>query len=154
MFAATHFRAMARNDAWSNHRLLKACQELTQEEFAAKRVSFFPSLQLTLNHILLVDWYYLDGLEEGGRGLAVFESEIPFPALSDLAVAQTATDSRLVRYCDGLTEEKLGQVHAMLAGTRIKPPAARRVLSGVGRPAQGTQAEGARPVGEQSPRVD
>lgn len=38
--------------------LLKACRELTQDEFEAKRVSFFPSLQLTLNHILLVDWYY------------------------------------------------------------------------------------------------
>ncbi len=51
MFAATHFQAMARNNAWSNHRLLKACRELTQDEFEAKRVSFFPSLQLTLNHI-------------------------------------------------------------------------------------------------------
>ena len=155
MFAATHFRAMARNNAWSNHRLLKACRELSQDEFEAKRVGFFPSLQLTLNHILLVDWYYLDGLEKGGRGLSIFESEVPFPTLSDLAVAQRATDTRLVRYCDGLTEEALeevvtfdrgehglhreavhavlthlyvhqihhrGQAHAMLAGTRIKPP--------------------------------
>ena len=146
---------MARNDAWSNHRLLKASRELTQYEFEAKWVSFFPSLQLTLNHILLVDWYYLDGLEKGGRGLSIFESEVPFPTLSDLAVAQRATDTRLVRYCDGLTEEALeevvtfdrgerglhrevvhavlthlfvhqihhrGQAHAMLAGTRIKPP--------------------------------
>lgn len=38
-----HVQAMARNDAWSNHRLLKACLELTQDEFEAKRVSFFPS---------------------------------------------------------------------------------------------------------------
>ena len=155
MFGAMHFQAMARNDAWSNHRLLKACRELTQDEFEAKRVSFFPSLQLTLNHILLVDWYYLDGLEKGGRGLSIFKSEGPFPRLPDLALAQRSTDVRLVRYCDGLTEEELekvvtldrgedglhreavhavlthlfvhqihyrGQAHAMLAGTRIKPP--------------------------------
>ncbi|HUI58759.1 MAG TPA: DinB family protein [Steroidobacteraceae bacterium] len=155
MFAAPHFRAMARNNACSNNRLLKACRELSQDEFEAKRVSFFPFLQLTLNHILLVDWYYLDGLEKGGRGLSIFESEVPFPTLSDLVVAQRATDTRLVRYCDGLTEEALeevvtfdrgehglhreaihavlthlyvhqihhrGQAHAMLAGTRIKPP--------------------------------
>jgi uncharacterized damage-inducible protein DinB len=155
VFAATHFQAMARNNAWSNHRLLKACGELAQDEFEAKRVSFFPSLQLTLNHILLIDWYYLDGLEKGGSGLSIFESEVPFPRLSDLEVAQRATDARLIRYCDGLTEEALeevvtfdrgehglshevvhavlthlfvhqihhrGQVHAMLAGTRIKPP--------------------------------
>ena len=110
MFAATHFRAMARNNAWSNHRLLKACRELSQDELEAKRVSFFPSLQLTLNHILLVDWYYLDSLEKGGRSLSIFESEVPFPTLSDLAVAQRATDTRLVRYCDGLTEEALEEV--------------------------------------------
>jgi uncharacterized damage-inducible protein DinB len=149
MFAATHFRAMARNDAWSNHRLLKASRELTQDEFEAKRVSFFPSLQLTLNHILLVDWYYLDGLEKGGRGLSIFESEIPFPTLSDLAVAQRATDTRLVRYCDGLTEEAL-EARALVRPPNPPPgasardarghsnqaPAARRVLSGGGRPAQ------------------
>lgn len=121
-----------------------------------KRVSFFPSLQLTLNHILLVEQYYLDGLEKGGRGRSIFESDVPFPRLSDLAAAQRDTDARLVRYCDGLTEEVLeevvifdrgeqqglhrevvhavlthlfvhqihhrGQAHAMLAGTRIKPP--------------------------------
>jgi uncharacterized damage-inducible protein DinB len=146
---------MARNNAWSNHRVLAACAELSQEEFEATRVSFFPSLQLTLNHILVVDWYYLDGLEQGGRGLTVFESEVPFPKLADLGAAQTATDARLVRYCDGLTEDTLeqvvvldrgehgltrevvravlshlfvhqihhrGQAHAMLSGTRIKPP--------------------------------
>lgn len=155
MLLSSYFRAMARNNAWSNHRVLAACAELSQEEFEATRVSFFPSLQLTLNHILLVDWYYLDGLEQGGRGLTVFESEVPLPKLADLAAAQAATDARLVRYCDGLTEDTLeqvvvldrgehgltreavravlshlfvhqihhrGQAHAMLSGTRVKPP--------------------------------
>jgi uncharacterized damage-inducible protein DinB len=150
-----YFRAMARNNAWSNHRFLAACAELSQEEFEATRVGFFPSLQRTLNHVLIVDWYYLDGLEQGGRGLTVFESEVPLPRLADLAAAQAATDVRLVRYCDDLTDDKLeqvvvldrgehgltreavhavlshlfvhqihhrGQAHAMLSGTRIKPP--------------------------------
>jgi len=54
-----HYRAMARNNAWSNARLLEACTRLSDEAFAAPRVSFFPSLQMTLNHILLVDRYYL-----------------------------------------------------------------------------------------------
>ena len=56
-----HFRAMARNNLWSNDRLLGACAELTSEELHAPRVSFFPSLMLTLNHILRVDAYYLGG---------------------------------------------------------------------------------------------
>jgi uncharacterized damage-inducible protein DinB len=155
MNASDHLKAMARNKAWSNHRLLRACAALSQDEFEATRVSFFPSLQLTLNHILVVDWHYLDGLEQGGRGLAVLESDVPFPAVAALAAAQADTDQRLVRYCDGLTEDGLerlltldrgehgltheavhavlshlfvhqihhrGQAHAMLAGTRVKPP--------------------------------
>ena len=155
MRLSDHFGAMARNNAWSNHRLLKACGDLSQAEFEATRISFFPSLQLTLNHILLVDQFYLDALEQGGRGLRVFESELPFPRLVELAAAQTAVDAQLVRYCDVLSEVGLeqvividrgehgatreavhavlshlfvhqihhrGQVHAMLSGTRIKPP--------------------------------
>ena len=94
MLLSAHFQAMARNNAWSNHRLLAACAELSQEEFEATRVSFFPSLQVTLNHILLVDYYYLDGLEQGGRGLTLFENELPFPKLAELAAAQAATVAR------------------------------------------------------------
>jgi uncharacterized damage-inducible protein DinB len=101
---------MARNNAWSNHRLLRACAALSQRDFEATRTSFFPSLQRTLNHILIVDWYYLDGLERGGRGLAVLADELPFPALGDLAPAQAAADARLVRFCEGLTEETLDRV--------------------------------------------
>jgi uncharacterized damage-inducible protein DinB len=98
---------MARNNAWSNLRLLRACAALTREELVAKRTSFFPTIQLTLNHILLVDAYYLDGLEGGGRGLAVFAEPIPFPRVSDLAVAQAASDARLVGFCDGLDAQAL-----------------------------------------------
>ena len=110
MTLPAHFRAMARNNAWSNHRLLAACAALSQGEFAATRTSFFPSLQQTLNHILVVDWYYLDGLEQGGRGLAVVADELPFPALRDLAPAQAAADARLVQLCDGLSEATLDRV--------------------------------------------
>ncbi|HBZ70498.1 MAG TPA: damage-inducible protein DinB [Deltaproteobacteria bacterium] len=113
---SSHFRAMARNNAWSNDRLLRACGALTQEEFEARRVGFFPSLQRTLNHILVVDQYYLDGLEEGGRGLAVLENEVPFPRLADLALAQRATDARLIQYCDALNANRLEQVIAIDRG--------------------------------------
>jgi len=110
MLLSTYFRAMARNNAWSNHRVLAACAHLSQEDFEATRVGFFPSLQLTLNHILLVDCYYLDGLEQGGRGFATFENEVPFPKFAELAAAQAEADARLVRYCDALSEEMLEQV--------------------------------------------
>ena len=88
---------MAGNNAWSNHRLLSACAELSQEEFEATRVSFFPSLKETLNHILQVDWFYLDGLEEAGRGLSVFDDQLPCRTVAELLVAQSESDGRLVR---------------------------------------------------------
>ena len=105
---ATHFRRMARNNAWANGRLLGACAQLSPEAFAAPRTGFFPSLKATLNHILAVDRYYLDALEEGGRGRAVYDAlEIPEPAA--LRVAQAAEDARLVAFCDRLDAARLGR---------------------------------------------
>src|SRR5262249_30757724 len=95
MSLASYFRTMARNNAWSNRRLLQACARLSQAEFEAPRTSFFPSLKLTLNHILTVDWYYLDALEARGRGLAVFDDETPCTTTLELRAAQTESDRRL-----------------------------------------------------------
>ncbi|HYT95822.1 MAG TPA: DinB family protein, partial [Casimicrobiaceae bacterium] len=50
-----HFAMMAYNNAWANHRLLTACNKLSQADFEAQRTSFFPSLKATLNHIVTVD---------------------------------------------------------------------------------------------------
>ena len=60
------YRAFAHNNAWANHRLLNACAALSQDDFEAARTSFFPSLQLTLNHIYVIDLFYVDAIE-GGR---------------------------------------------------------------------------------------
>jgi uncharacterized damage-inducible protein DinB len=145
---------LAGNNAWSNLRLHRACAALEVKEYEAERTSFFPSIPSTRNHILIVDWYYLDGLEEGGRGRACFADENPFRELAPLAAAQREADMRLLRFTNELTPAKLvskvqldrgvriqvetvndtlmhlfthqthhrGQVHAMLAGTSVKPP--------------------------------
>ncbi len=63
--AVQTFRAFAYNNAWANHRLLTACAALSPEAFAAPRTGFFPSLAATLNHILIIDWFYVDALEGG-----------------------------------------------------------------------------------------
>ena len=147
-------RAMAYNNAWANHRLLSACTVLTQAEFAAPRTGFFPSIQATLNHILVIDWFYVDALEGGTLGPAAWSDPVPCPALQDLHREQAAVDRRLITWCDALdasgpdrvirvhrvtrvqTEraDRLllhlfqhdvhhrGQAHAMLSGTRVKPP--------------------------------
>jgi uncharacterized damage-inducible protein DinB len=109
-----HLAAEAHNNAWSNHRLLKACCELTPEEFVAPRTSFFPSIKATLNHILTVDWYYVEVLERSLAGLPPaenprrhFDPREPFEACADLSREQRAVDRRLVALCESLTDERL-----------------------------------------------
>ncbi len=153
---AGHFVAMARNNAWANHRLLTACRALTPEEFAASRQSFFPSLRATLNHILWVDIYYIDALERDPTVLNRYNDPPPdFADAASLYDAQRASDRRLLAFCERQTEAMLGeglvlprpnrtpppssvasilehlfqhqihhrgQAHAMLSGTRVKPP--------------------------------
>lgn len=97
-----HFSAMARNNAWANDRLLAACARLDPAAFAAPRTGFFPSLRLTLNHLHAVDLYYLDALEETGRGLAAFDPEPDFALPAELRAAQAAADRRLTAFCDRL----------------------------------------------------
>jgi uncharacterized damage-inducible protein DinB len=104
---SSHFTAMARNNAWSNLRLYRACLTLTDEAFAERRMSFFPSLQLTLNHILLVDRYYFDALIGGGKALAIFDNELPYPRATDLWDAQARSDRQLLAFCESLTDEAL-----------------------------------------------
>ena len=108
MAMVEHFRDMALNNAWSNRRLLEACTRLSDAAFAAPRVGFFPSLAATLNHILIVDWYYIEALEGGGRGYAIFDNEMPFARLADLAEAQQASDRKLNDFCARLAERDLG----------------------------------------------
>jgi uncharacterized damage-inducible protein DinB len=107
----SHFRTSARNNLWSNDRLLRACAQLSGEELHAPRTSFFPSLMLTLNHILRVDAYYLGELEATGRGLAAWSAlrDAEHAELAPLAAAQLASDRRLVAFCDALGEAALAR---------------------------------------------
>ena len=107
-----HLRAMARNNAWANFRLLNACSHLTEEMYRARRTSFFPSIHLTLNHILVVDWYYLDALDNGGRRWREIYAldDAPCPTFADVRREQAAVDRRLIAYCDQLREAQLDEV--------------------------------------------
>jgi uncharacterized damage-inducible protein DinB len=148
------FRKLAYNNALANLRLHTACRLLQPGEFDAVRVSFFPSICATLNHILTVDWFYVDALEGGMLGPKAWEIEQPCPDITTLAAEQSIIDTRLVALAEGLSPDKLvatvqirradhiqqeraedilnhlfqhqthhrGQLHAMLAGTSVRPP--------------------------------
>ena len=100
------------NNAWANHRLHEACARLTTDEYRARRTSFFPSIHLTLNHILLVDWYYLDALDNGGRRWRELYAlgDAPCPTFAELRREQSAADRRLIAYCDQLSAARVNDV--------------------------------------------
>jgi uncharacterized damage-inducible protein DinB len=127
---AHHLSTMACQNAWANHRLLAVCCRLSPAEFAATRMSFFPSIRATLNHILTVDWYYVDALERWQRSLSVeqnpdrfFEPEEPFDDCARLSVAQHDVDRRLVALCASLHDDDLEQNVAVKrrAGVLLEP---------------------------------
>jgi uncharacterized damage-inducible protein DinB len=122
------YRAMAFNNAWANHRLLAACARLTQEEFEATRTGFFPSIKATLNHILIVDWFYIDGLEGGWLGPKAWANRTPCATVVDLQREQGAVDRRLIAACDALTEQSLGTTVRINRDTRVQTERRDRLL--------------------------
>jgi uncharacterized damage-inducible protein DinB len=102
-----YFLAQAYNNAWANHRLLRACSALSAEDLAAPRAGFFPSIIHTLNHTLTVDWFYVSAMEGDPVGLGAFEPRIPFPNIIDLAREQRAVDRRLIDHCRQLDPDML-----------------------------------------------
>jgi uncharacterized damage-inducible protein DinB len=125
---ATYFRAQAYNNALANHRLLSACSRLSDEDLAAERTSFFPSIVHTLNHLLTVDWFYVSAIEGASVGYAAFDPEIPCPRFADLDREQRAVDRRLIATCDDLSESALDEMLEIVRDARIQRESRGRTL--------------------------
>ncbi len=128
MSGALLMRAQARNNAWANHRLLAFCAGLPQAEFEAERTGFFPSLRATLNHILIVDRFYVDALEGGTLGPDAWAEREPCRDAESLQAAQSAVDQRLMTWCDALEEADLARIIEVRRGHRVQRERADRLL--------------------------
>src|SRR5438067_10338025 len=131
-----HFATMAYNNAWANHRLLTACCKLSQADFEAPRTSFFPSLKATLNHIVTVDWYYIDALERALRHHEpnreperFFEPEEPFATCVALKAAQQDAHRGLISACTVLAEDDLDIPVPLMRRAGIQTESATRLLA-------------------------
>lgn len=120
MTAILPYRAMAYNNGWANHRLLAACARLSQEEFVAPRVGFFPSLRATLNHNLIVDHFYVDAMEGGTLGPAAWANPEPCPTVAMLSTAQREVDQRLIAVVEGLGVADVDRIVEVHRGDRIQ----------------------------------
>ena len=122
------FRAFAYNNAWANHRLLTACAVLDQAEFEAARPGFFPSLQATLNHIYIIDLFYVDALEGGWLGPKAWANRIPCPTIAELMPAQAAIDRRLITVCERLSPADLDGIVKVNRDTEVQSERRDRLL--------------------------
>jgi uncharacterized damage-inducible protein DinB len=122
------YHTLAHNNTWANHRLLTACAALSQEEFVAMRTGFFPSLRATLNHILIIDRFYVDAMEGGTLGPAAWADLEPCGTVAVLRQAQAEVDLRLLAVIDRTDKVSLGKVVAVHRGTRVQHERLDRLL--------------------------
>ena len=113
-----HYRKLAQNNRLANFRLHNSCAKLQPGEFEAVRTSFFPSIKATLNHIVTIDWFYVDALEGGTLGPQAWDPEEPFDQLALLTTAQAAADERLLQPVGVLEveRERAAEVDTATAG--------------------------------------
>lgn len=128
MSAVLPYQAMAYNNAWANHRLLAACARLAPTEFTRQRTGFFPSLRATLNHILTIDWFYVDAMEGGTLGPAAWVDPEPCETVEALQHAQSAVDQRLLAVVKCLDDASLGRIVRVHRATRIQHERIDRLL--------------------------
>ena len=110
MNSALIFRSMAYNNAWANHRLLKACAELSQDEFTAPRTGFFGSIRATLNHNLIIDRFYVDAMEGGALGRSGLSDPEPCATVPSLQREQRSIDERLIAIVETTKPEDLRRI--------------------------------------------
>jgi uncharacterized damage-inducible protein DinB len=128
MDAVLPYRAMAYNNGWANHRLLTACIKLSQADFVAPRTGFFPSLRATLNHILIIDHFYVDAMEGGTLGPAAWADPEPCDTVIVLRDAQRDVDRRLIAVVERLGVADLDRIVNIPRADRIQQERIDRLL--------------------------
>jgi len=94
----------------ANHRLHAAMHALSDAAYAAPRMSFFPSLKATLEHILAVDLYYLAALH-GERDMERQWRAAPTPSsVAGLAEAQARPDERFIAHAMAIDATMLDEI--------------------------------------------
>jgi uncharacterized damage-inducible protein DinB len=122
------YRTMAYNNGWANHRLHTACARLSQSEFIAPRTGFFPTIRATLNHILVVDLFYVDAMHGGTLGPAVWANPQPCTTMHALRPAQADVDKRLIAVVEGLDADGLARIVNAHRGTHVQHERMDRLL--------------------------
>jgi uncharacterized damage-inducible protein DinB len=128
MTALELLRIRARANRLAIPRLHAALAALAPGEFDAPRVGFFPSLAVTLAHILAVDTYYLAALHREVDLALQWERFTPPRGLAELGPRQRASDERLLRFVEALDEAGADAEIVLDRGTTRSPECVAHVL--------------------------
>jgi uncharacterized damage-inducible protein DinB len=115
-----YLRTQARANRLANHRLHDAMGSLSRDEFHAPRVSFFPSLAATLNHILSVDIYYIAALHGEPDMQAQWAAFKPCDTVAELVPVQARVDERFIALVEGLGAADLDEMIDLDRGDHIQ----------------------------------
>lgn len=123
------FRKLAQANRLANARLHRACAALDAIELTATRPSFFGSIQKTLNHILMVDRFYLGALLDRPLDRAHLDQAAFCPDLPTLTIWQEMADLALLDHVESLTPESLVRTVAVDRGARVQQDRRDDILS-------------------------
>lgn len=101
-----NYQMLADYNAWANRLLYSAVADLSTEELHRDTGAFFGSVFATLSHILTADRIWLNRFTGEGpmpRSL----DERPYEHFEDLRAARLEEDTRIIRYAQSLTAEKI-----------------------------------------------
>ena len=100
------YPALARYNAWANHRIYAAAAALPDDRYRADRGAFFKSVHGTLNHLLVTDRIWLSRFS-GERASADPLDAILYDDLASLHAARQAEDTRIISFIDALDDKAL-----------------------------------------------
>ncbi|MEM6891737.1 MAG: DinB family protein [Pseudomonadota bacterium] len=113
-------RVQAYNNAWANHRLGAACSLLSNNELTKERDGFFGTIIATLNHILIVDWFYVSAMEGQCMGLSAFDDRIPCPDMVSLVEEQRKIDRRFISTCLQVKDDGATRSVELIRGDNVQ----------------------------------
>lgn len=114
------FRKLAQANRLANARLHRTCAMLPATELTVARPAFFGSILATLNHILLVDRFYLNALQGHRLNRAALDEARACPDLPTLMRWQAAADRDLLSHVDGLSPDELAEIVLVDRGERVQ----------------------------------
>lgn len=114
------FRKLAQMNRLANARLHHTLLELPEADYTAPRPSFFGSIRATLNHILLVDRFYINALTGVGLDTAALDQARACPDLATLTRWQEVEDLRLLGHVEALGLADMDEVVTVDRGIRVQ----------------------------------